>query len=170
MRWGVAELRSPHPLIDLRHIRETDPTLLPEKPTIEALYALLCGDLIDPSPLFSLDYYRSQLDDAADTGFGPAAPLRAIRVAGGPAPASVPGPDRVLSASTAPGRSTSAPLCATLPCPTERQTAAGPCPPRTRRWRPGRNPCFAPRQPPCFLPTAATSCVSTSTGRPISAC
>jgi GT2 family glycosyltransferase/glycosyltransferase involved in cell wall biosynthesis len=70
MRWGVSELRSPHPLIDLRHIRETDPTLLPEKPTIEALYALLCGDLIDPSPLFSLDYYRSQLDDAADTGLG----------------------------------------------------------------------------------------------------
>ena len=55
MRWGVSELRSPHPLIDLRHIRETDPTLLPEKPTIEALHALLCHDLIDPSRLFSLE-------------------------------------------------------------------------------------------------------------------
>ncbi len=93
MRWGVAELRSPHPLINPRYIRETDPTLLPEKPTIEALYALLCGDLIDPSPLFSLDYYRSQLDDAADT----ARPTAILNTAcGGPAPASVPGPDRVL--------------------------------------------------------------------------
>jgi O-antigen biosynthesis protein len=70
MRWGVSELRSPHPLIDLRHIRETDPALLPEKPTIEALHALLCHDLIDPSRLFSLDHYRTQLDDTADTSFG----------------------------------------------------------------------------------------------------
>lgn len=70
MRWGVAELRSPHPLIDLRHIRETDPALLPEKPAIEDLHVLLCRDLIDPSRLFSLDYYRSQLDDTADTSGG----------------------------------------------------------------------------------------------------
>ncbi len=70
MRWGVSELRSPHPLIDLLHIRKTDPDLLPENPDIEALNTLLCRDLIDPSPLFSLDYYRSQLDDTADIRFG----------------------------------------------------------------------------------------------------
>ena len=70
MRWGVAELRPPHPLIDLRHIRATDPTLLPENPTIEALHDLLCRDLVDPSRLFSLDYYRSQLDETADTRCG----------------------------------------------------------------------------------------------------
>jgi hypothetical protein len=70
MRWGVTELRSPHPLIDLRHICETDYTLLPETLGIEALQDLLARDLIDPSRLFSLDYYRSQLDDTADTAGG----------------------------------------------------------------------------------------------------
>ena len=70
MTWGVSELRAPHPLIDIRHIRETDPTLLPEKPTVQALHDLLCRDLVDPSRLFSMEYYRSQIDDTADTRFG----------------------------------------------------------------------------------------------------
>ena len=70
MRWGVTELRSPHPLINLRYIREISPGLLPPTPTIEALNDLLCHDRVDPSQLFSLDYYRSQCDDTADTGGG----------------------------------------------------------------------------------------------------
>ncbi len=70
MRWGAAELRSPHPLIDLRHIREAHPDLLPQTPTIEVVHSLLSRDLVDPSRLFSLDYYRSQLDDTADTSRG----------------------------------------------------------------------------------------------------
>ena len=70
VRWGVTELRSPHPLIDLRHMHATDPALLPEQPGIDALHDLLCRDLIDPGPLFSLEYYRSQLDDTADVRFG----------------------------------------------------------------------------------------------------
>nr|WP_294525610.1 glycosyltransferase [uncultured Rhodopila sp.] len=70
VQWGITELRSPHPLIDLNHIRQTNPALLPENPSIDALHDLLCRDRIDPSPLFSLDYYRSQLDDSADISLG----------------------------------------------------------------------------------------------------
>ena len=63
MKWGVAETRTPHPLIDIKYIQATAPDLLPDPPTIEALHDVLSQDRADPSPLFSLDYYRRQLGD-----------------------------------------------------------------------------------------------------------
>lgn len=62
MEWGVGEERSPHPLIDIRHMLTAGPDLLSDPPTIDALHDALCRDLIDPGPLFSLEFYRSQLD------------------------------------------------------------------------------------------------------------
>ncbi|MGH7211551.1 MAG: hypothetical protein ACREF1_08830, partial [Acetobacteraceae bacterium] len=35
--WGVAEARAPHPLIELRFMRDADPELLPDPITIAAL-------------------------------------------------------------------------------------------------------------------------------------
>ena len=64
MQWGVSELRMPHPLIDIQHILATNPDLLPAPPTIDALYDVLTRDLADPGPVFSLTFYRRQLDDA----------------------------------------------------------------------------------------------------------
>ena len=60
--WGVAETRTPHPMIDIKFIQVMDPNLLPDPPTIAALHDLLLRDLIDPGPLFSLEFYRRQLD------------------------------------------------------------------------------------------------------------
>ncbi len=62
MRWGVGEKRTPHPLVDIGHMLTIDPEVLPDPPTIDALNDVLCRDLVDPSQLFSLEYYRSQLD------------------------------------------------------------------------------------------------------------
>ncbi len=62
MRWGVGEKRTPHPLIDIAHMVAREPGILPDPPTIDALTDVLSRDLADPSQLFSLDYYRSQLD------------------------------------------------------------------------------------------------------------
>ena len=63
MRWGVGEKRTPHPLIDLRYITQVNPELLPDPPTIDALHDVLCRDRTDPSRLFSLEFYRRQVDD-----------------------------------------------------------------------------------------------------------
>ena len=49
---GIAELRSPHPLIDLRYIAADDPLVLGAPPGIEALIDLLEYDLAPPEPLF----------------------------------------------------------------------------------------------------------------------
>ena len=46
---GAAELRAPHPLIDLRFIAESDPLVLGERPGPEAIFELLEYDLIAPS-------------------------------------------------------------------------------------------------------------------------
>jgi len=62
MKWGVGEMRTPHPIIDIKHMLTIDPDLLGDPPTIDALHDVLCHDRVDPSPLFSLEFYRSQLD------------------------------------------------------------------------------------------------------------
>jgi GT2 family glycosyltransferase len=62
MRWGVGEKRNPHPLIDVKYILRMNPELLPEPPTIDTLHEILCRDRSDPSLLFSLEYYRRQVD------------------------------------------------------------------------------------------------------------
>ena len=62
---GIAELRSPHPLIDLRHIVSEDAPILGATPNIEALVDLLEYDLASPSPYFDPQHYRDQLAGAA---------------------------------------------------------------------------------------------------------
>ena len=62
MGWGVAEKRAPHPMINIAHMIATDPTLFPDPITVDALYDVLCRDIIDPGPVFSLEFYKSQLD------------------------------------------------------------------------------------------------------------
>lgn len=57
---GLAELRAPHPLIDLRFITTTDPLILGEPPQIDALIDLLEYDLANPSPYFDLEFYAAQ--------------------------------------------------------------------------------------------------------------
>ena len=58
--FGYREGRSPHPLIDLQYIRSTDPHLLPQDADPTALYEVVSLDMVNPSPYFSLAYYRSQ--------------------------------------------------------------------------------------------------------------
>ena len=58
---GIAQLRAPHPLIDLRFIVSRDPLLIGEVPSVDGLMDLLDHDLADPSPYFMLDHYASQL-------------------------------------------------------------------------------------------------------------
>jgi len=57
---GLLELRSPHPLIDLRYIASVDPLILGDTPDIDSLVDLLDYDLASPSPYFDLDFYASQ--------------------------------------------------------------------------------------------------------------
>ncbi len=65
--WGVAEGRSPHPLIDLGHIRNEDPALLDGPASLEALLDILDNDRADPSPHFQRAHYRAQLDEPDQT-------------------------------------------------------------------------------------------------------
>jgi GT2 family glycosyltransferase/glycosyltransferase involved in cell wall biosynthesis len=61
LKWGVGESRSPHPLIDLRHIHAfCESSVLAEPLEGAQLYTLLSNDLADPSPFFSREYYRLQ--------------------------------------------------------------------------------------------------------------
>lgn len=62
---GAAELRAPHPLIDLRFIAESDPLVLGERPGPEAIFELLEYDLIAPSPYFDPAEYRERLGGMA---------------------------------------------------------------------------------------------------------
>jgi GT2 family glycosyltransferase len=62
---GVAELRAPHPLIDLRYIVSQDPAVLGSPPHIGALVDLLEYDLASPSPYFDPEHYLRQLDSEA---------------------------------------------------------------------------------------------------------
>src|SRR5262245_54791444 len=59
---GTTELRSPHPLIDLKFIVEEDPEVLGVPPRVDALVELLEYDLANPSPYFDLCDYQRQLD------------------------------------------------------------------------------------------------------------
>ncbi len=63
-RWGIAEKRHPHPLVDIGFMLSQDAALLPDPPTADALADVLARDLVDPSPHFSRSYYRGQLDEA----------------------------------------------------------------------------------------------------------
>ena len=58
---GCQEGRSPHPLVDIAHIRRVDAYLLSERPSTRDLYDIIHYDLVDPGPYFSLEYYREQL-------------------------------------------------------------------------------------------------------------
>jgi O-antigen biosynthesis protein len=66
---GYEESRSPHPLIDPRHIKAVDEHLLPSDSGIEGLHEVLLYNLANPSPYFLLDHYRTYLtpnDDASE--------------------------------------------------------------------------------------------------------
>ena len=65
---GFAELRAPHPLIDLRYIAGQDASLLGAPPRVEALVDLLEYDLASPSPYFDPSQYRERLGAAAPPG------------------------------------------------------------------------------------------------------
>ncbi len=58
---GCREGRSPHPLVDISYMRSIDAFLLPQFPSTPELYDALHYDVVDPSPYFSIEYYREQL-------------------------------------------------------------------------------------------------------------
>src|ERR1700733_10435840 len=60
IEFGVAELRSPHPLVDLKFIYAEDQNVLGNPPGIEALMDLLEYDLLSPSPYFDPQEYQSR--------------------------------------------------------------------------------------------------------------
>ncbi len=62
---GAAELRSPHPLIDLRYILAADAEVLGAIPQVEMLVDLLEHDRASPSPYFDPRHYREQLGGKA---------------------------------------------------------------------------------------------------------
>jgi O-antigen biosynthesis protein len=67
LRWGIAESRSPHPLIDLGYIRAANVTsVLAERPDCQQLHEVLANDLVDPSQFFSCEYYRRQCSDVGE--------------------------------------------------------------------------------------------------------
>ena len=66
---GLAALRAPHPLIDLRFITSQDKHALGRPPAITALLDLLEYDLLPPSPYFDPAWYRDTLSiDAPEHG------------------------------------------------------------------------------------------------------
>jgi len=65
IEFGFAELRAPHPLIDLRFIVAGDPQILGTPPSLTALMELLDYDLVAPSPYFDPEEYRERVGDAA---------------------------------------------------------------------------------------------------------
>ncbi len=78
LEYGIAEQRSPHPLIDLPYILAVDPQGLGHPPSIGALVDLLAYDLAAPSPYFDPAEYRERVGgEAPATGM-----LRHYLVAG----------------------------------------------------------------------------------------
>ncbi|MEA2745583.1 MAG: hypothetical protein QOG25_3954 [Acetobacteraceae bacterium] len=67
---GCSEARSPHPLIDIDHINKLDPFLLSASFATAELYDVLHYDLVNPSPYFSLDYYRGQIAQSSPDASG----------------------------------------------------------------------------------------------------
>ena len=65
LEYGVAELRAPHPLIDLHYIAARDPLLLGDPANIDALTDVLEYDLVAPGPYFDPEYYQAALGAAA---------------------------------------------------------------------------------------------------------
>ncbi len=65
---GLAELRAPHPLVDLRTIAALDPLVLGTPPDIDGLMDLLDFDLANPSAYFDLTHYAAQFGAARPTG------------------------------------------------------------------------------------------------------
>jgi GT2 family glycosyltransferase len=59
IEFGVAAWLMPHPLIDPLYVGLLRPDVFAKTPTIENVIDLLEHDLTDPSPFFSLRYYRS---------------------------------------------------------------------------------------------------------------
>ena len=65
MLWGCGEARSPHPLIDPGFIKLLDPFLLPDGCSDRQLFEVLRYDLADPSPYFSLEFYRTEISESS---------------------------------------------------------------------------------------------------------
>ncbi len=65
---GIANLRAPHPLLDLRFIANEDPHALGAPPTIDALMEVLAYDLADPSPYMDLAHYVAAIGGVAPAG------------------------------------------------------------------------------------------------------
>jgi GT2 family glycosyltransferase len=61
LEFGLAELRAPHPLVDLHHILHNDRLALGEPPELAQLMDLLDYDLASPSPYFDPQFYQEQL-------------------------------------------------------------------------------------------------------------
>jgi GT2 family glycosyltransferase/glycosyltransferase involved in cell wall biosynthesis len=68
--YGYTEGRSPHPLIEPKHIRTADEHLLPSNDGINRLYQVLLYNLANPSPYFVLDHYRTYITPADDVSAG----------------------------------------------------------------------------------------------------
>jgi O-antigen biosynthesis protein len=64
---GFAQLRAPHPLIDLTWIAANDPGVFGSPPSLDALVDLLEFDLAPPSPYFDPAWYAAE-----SAGLGPA--------------------------------------------------------------------------------------------------
>lgn len=70
IQYGCGENRSPHPLIDLHYMRSIDNYLFSHQPTIAQLNEALAYNLVDPSPYFSVDYYRGERPDSLEFACG----------------------------------------------------------------------------------------------------
>ena len=70
VQYGCAESRPPHPLIDFSYMRSLDEHLFSSSPSVTQLHEALSLNLVDPSPYFSLDYYKGQAwgSDESDRG------------------------------------------------------------------------------------------------------
>src|SRR3984957_15305043 len=70
LKYGCAESRSPHPLVNFAHMRSRDRFLFSEAPSLFQLEEALFLDLVDPSAYFSLAYYRTQVTGPKDSQRG----------------------------------------------------------------------------------------------------